>query len=171
MQHLKDIERCVSKLFASRWADLHEDKSLARAELKFPGVYLLAYSAAPKIADSLVKAKDVFYVGMSNAAGGVRQRLKQFKAGIENNGLHSGAMRFYREFGGGEPFAGAKSGKRLYFAALTFECVSDKALARPDDLRLMGHINCIEYYAIAHVAEQTGKNPPLNKLGPRPVLA
>jgi hypothetical protein len=77
-------------------------------------------------------------------------------------------MRFYREHGGGKPFAGLKSRKRLYFAALTFECESNKGLAEPDDLRVMGHINCIEYYAIAHVAEQTGKNPPLNKLGPRP---
>jgi hypothetical protein len=35
----------------------------------------------------------------------------------------------------------------------------------------MGEINCLEYYAIAHVAEQTGKNPALNKLGPRPILS
>ena len=77
-------------------------------------------------------------------------------------------MRFFREQGRGKPFAGAKNGKRLYFAALTFECESDKGLAKPDDLRMMGRICCVEYYAIAHVAEQTGKNPPLNKLGPRP---
>jgi hypothetical protein len=46
---------------------------------------------------------------------------------------------------------------------------SNKGLAKPDDLRLMGHISCLEYYAIAHVAEQTGKNPALNKLGPRQI--
>jgi hypothetical protein len=167
MKPLREIDNFVSQLFATRWAHLHEERSLARADLKFAGVYLLAYSAAPKIADSVVNARDVFYVGMSNAAGGVRQRLKQFKAGIEKNGLHSGAMRFYREYGGGKPFVGTKSSKRLYFAALTFECESNKGLAEPDDLRLMGHINCLEYYAIAHVAEQTGKRPALNKLGPR----
>jgi hypothetical protein len=38
---------------------------------------------------------------MSNGAGGVRTRLGQFTAGIERNGLHSGAMRFFREDAGG----------------------------------------------------------------------
>jgi hypothetical protein len=168
MNRLKEIESSVLRLFNTRWAHLHEDGSLARADLKFPGVYLLAFSAAPNIKGSRVKAKDVLYVGMSNAAGGVRQRLKQFKVGIEKNGLHSGAMRFYREYGGGKPFLKGKSGKQLYFVALTFECESNKGLAKPDDLRLMGHINCLEYYAIAHIAEKTGKRPALNKLGPRP---
>jgi hypothetical protein len=169
MRNLRQIENAVSQLFAARWIDLHDEGALARPDLRYPGVYLLAYSARPRFQGSAIKPTDVFYVGMSNAAGGVRQRLKQFKAGIEKNGLYSGAMRFYREYGGGKPFAGRQGGKRLYFAALTFECVSDKGLAKPDDLRLMGHICCIEYYAIARVAEQTGKNPPLNKLGPRPL--
>ena len=157
MKPLSQIERAVLQLFATRWIDLHDDEALAGGDLRYPGVYLLAYSAKPSFGGSTIKANDVFYVGMSNAIGGVRARLKQFKGGIENNGLHSGAKRFYREFGGGKPFAGAKSGKRLYFAALTFECVSDKALAKPDDFRLMGHINCLEYYAIAHVAERTAR--------------
>jgi hypothetical protein len=157
MKHLKDIEQCVSRLFASYWTHLHDDGALARDDLRFPGVYLLAYSSGVRFAGSAVKSLDVFYVGMSNAAGGVRARLKQFKTGIETGIMHSGAMRFYREYGGGKPFAGAKGGKRLYFAALTFECESDKGLAKPDDLRLMGHTCCIEYYAIAHVAEQTAR--------------
>jgi hypothetical protein len=169
MKHLKEIERHVSRLFSARWTDLHEDRSLARADLRFPGVYILAYSASPGIKGSIVKARDVFYVGMSNAAGGVGSRLKQFKAGIKKYGVHSGAMRFYREYGGGRPFIGTKKGGKLYFAALTLECESNKGLAKPDDLRLMGHISCLEYYAIAHVAEQTGKNPALNKLGPRQI--
>jgi hypothetical protein len=168
MKRLKEIESSVVRLFSARWAHLHKEGSLARADLKFPGVYLLAYSATPNIEGSIIKAKDVLYVGMSNAAGGVRQRLKQFRAGIEKNGLHSGAMRFYREYGGGKPFLRVKSHKQLYFAALTFECEGNKGLAEPDDLRLMGHINCLEYYAIAHIAERTGKRPALNKLGPRP---
>jgi hypothetical protein len=130
---------------------------------------MLAYSAVPGIKGSVVKARDV--LGMSNAAGGVGSRLKQFKAGIEKYGVHSGAMRFYREYGGGKPFSGTKSGKRVYFVALTFECESNKSLAKPDDLRLMGQINCLEYYAIARLGEHTGKNPALNKLGPRPSRA
>lgn len=168
MKQLQEIEHAVSRLFAAQWTHLHDKPALESADLRYPGVYLLAHSAGATFQGSAIKASDVLYIGMSNAEGGVRARLNQFKKGIEKNDHHSGAMRFFREHGGGKPFADAKTRKRLYFASLTFECESNKALARPDDLRLMGHINCIEYYAIAHVAELTGKNPPLNKLGPRP---
>jgi hypothetical protein len=168
MKQLRDITSAVSKLFATRWVHLHGERALRIADLRHPGVYLLAYSGR-SLEGSAIKAHDVLYVGMSNSAGGVRSRLNQFKKGIEENHHHSGARRFFREHGGGKPFAAAGTRRRLYFSALTFECESRKGLAKPDDLRIMGHINCIEYYAIAHVAEQTGKNPPLNKLGPRPV--
>ena len=53
--------------------------SLARDELRFPGAYILAYSDAG-LNGAAIAADAVFYVGMSNAAGGVRQRLKQFLA-------------------------------------------------------------------------------------------
>jgi len=43
--------------------------------------------------------------------------------------------------------------------------VSEKAVAQPDDLRQMGHVACLEYYAIAHVVTQTGRKPALNKFG------
>jgi hypothetical protein len=171
MKHLTEIERQVSRLLATRWTDLHEDQALARSDLRFPGVYMLAYTAAPRINGSIVMMKDIFYIGMSNSAGGVRQRLNQFKAGIVKNTFHSGAMRFYREYSGGKPFSRTKSRRKLYFSALTFECESNKGLAQPDDLRLMGQINCLEYYAIAHIAERTGKKPALNKFGPRPTRA
>jgi hypothetical protein len=107
-----------------------------------------AYTGKANFDGSAVKAGDVFYVGMSNAANGIRSRLKQFKKGIEENFHHSGAMRFYREQGG-KPFADRSSRKRFYFAALTFECESNKGRVTPVDLRIMGHVCCIEYYAIA----------------------
>jgi len=132
--------------------------------LQYPGVYLLAYTAA-KLNNKPVAVRDVFYVGMSNSAGGVRQRLKQFKVGIENNTSHSGARRFFKDHNQNRAFTIANTGKRFYFVALTIECLSDKATASPDDLRQMGHVTCLEYYAIAHVAKQTGKRPALNKLG------
>jgi len=127
-------------------------------------VYLLSYTDRD-LEGSGVHVRDVFYVGMSNSNGGVSQRLKQFRTGIEKNGLHSGAKRFFRDYCDNRPFSQANTGKRLYFAALSLQCVSDKAVARPDDFRQMGHVACLEYYVIAHVATQTGHNPPLNKLG------
>jgi hypothetical protein len=74
-------------------------------------------------------------------------------------------MRFYRDYCQSRPFMAANTGKRFYFVALTIECQSNKATATAEDLREMGHVCCLEFYAIAHIAEQTGKRPALNKLG------
>jgi hypothetical protein len=165
MTRLADIEALVSELFRQRWLSL-DPAALARPNLVYPGVYLLAFTSE-KIAGASVKPNQVLYAGMSNSAGGVRARLKQFIKGIEQNDFHSGAMRFYREHCGARPFSQLKTRKRIYFATLTIECESDKFDARPDDLRLMGHVACLEYYAIARIAQKTGKKPALNKYGPR----
>jgi hypothetical protein len=164
MERLKPIEALVARLFSERWTVLHADDALGRADLRFPGVYLLAHSEAD-FEGARVDARDVLYVGMSNADGGVRKRLKQFCTGIEKNRAHSGARRFYREYCGSLPLSQAGTGKRFYFAALTLPCASEKAKAGPDDLIAMGHVACLEYYAIAHVAAETGKKPALNKFG------
>lgn len=169
MERLTQIEALVSKLFSGSWIDLHRADAFRRRDLVFPGVYLLAFTAAD-LEGRPVDAHEVFYVGMSNSAGGVRQRLKQFKTGIEVNDLHSGAMRFYRDYCHDKPFSAANNGQRLFFAALTIQCESNKSAATPDDMRQMGHVGCLEYYAIARVAEQTGRNPPLNKLSGKPHL-
>lgn len=66
-----------------------------------------------------------------------------------------------------KPFSQLKTRKRLYVAALTIECESDKVDVQPNDLRLMGHVACLEYYAIARIAQRIGKKPALNKYGPR----
>ncbi|QWG16134.1 hypothetical protein KMZ68_13880 [Bradyrhizobium sediminis] len=165
MARFVDIEALVSDLFRQRWAALDRE-ALARPDLIYPGVYLLAFTSE-KIAGETVKPDQVLYAGMSNSAGGVRARLKQFIKGIEKNDFHSGAMRFYREYCGGKPFSQLRTRRRLYVAALAIECKSDKVDAQPDDLRLMGHVACLEYYAIARIAQKTGKKPALNKYGPR----
>jgi hypothetical protein len=169
MEPLAHIDVLVSRLFRLRWVPLNAE-ALARPDLIYPGVYLLAF-ASERFAGETIKPDQVLYVGMSNSAGGVRSRLKQFIKGIERNGYHSGAMRFYREQCKGEPFAKLKTRKRLYVAALTIECEGDKVDAEPTDLRLMGHVACLEYYAIARIAQKTGKKPALNKYGPREAAA
>jgi hypothetical protein len=110
---LREIDGLVTRLFSERWSELHSPASLKRPSLQYPGVYLLAYTAA-KLNDRRVAARDVFYVGMSNSASGVRQRLKQFKVGIEKDALHSGARRFYRDYCQNRPFTIANTGKRFY---------------------------------------------------------
>jgi hypothetical protein len=170
MKHLNQVETLVSKLFSGSWIDLHSKDPFARPELKYPGVYLVAYTSK-NLTGRKATPSDVFYVGMSNSAGGLRQRLKQFKKGIEVNGLHSAAMYFFRRYCGSRPFSEAQTGKRLFFTALAIPCVSKKSEAKPDDLREMGHVACLEYYALAHVAAKTTKNPALNQLGRMPLTA
>jgi hypothetical protein len=113
------------------------------------------------------KEADVLYVGMSNAQGGVRSRLIQFRNGIEKYGTHSGAMRFYREYQRNIPHSRLKKPLNFFYAALSIECISEKAKAAAEDLRTLGHVACLEFYAIARIREKTGRPPPLNKFGKR----
>ena len=141
---LLEIEHLVSELFALSWSALHAPGVLARAGLEYPGVYLIAYSDRDLRGVS-IDPGDVLYVGMSNSGGGVRSRVKQFMGGIENGKVHSGAMRFNRDYCGGRPFSELNGASRLYFASLTIPCVANKGAAQPDDLREMGHVACLEY--------------------------
>lgn len=166
MVRLAEIDAHISELFRQRWVVLLDGKTLARPDLIYPGVYLLAFTS-DKIAGSTVKPEQILYVGMSNSAGGVRARIKQFIRGIEKNGLHSAAMRFFREQCGGKPYSQLRTRKCFYVAACTIECESNKVNATPDDLRTMGHVACLEYYAIARIVQRTGHKPPLNKYGER----
>ena len=97
MKSLAPIQRLADGLFNQKWQRLHADGSLQTDKLSYPGVYLLAYTGK-KLEGMGINPRDVLYVGMSNSAGGVRQRLDQFMTGIKKNTSHSGAMRFYREF-------------------------------------------------------------------------
>jgi hypothetical protein len=166
MRPLKEIAYLTDALFAQQWCGLHGANALSDPTLRYPGVYLLAFSR-PRIEERQVAEADVLYVGMSNSAGGIVQRLKQFRNGIERYGLHSGAMRFYREYCQGQPFSTVKSDKKLYFVAISVSCVSAKAKAQPNDFMAMGHVAALECYAVARILERTGRTPPLNQYGER----
>jgi hypothetical protein len=165
---LAAIENLTDSLFQQRWKLFHEG-SFSDSGLRYPGVYLLAYSTR-NLNGKRIKETDVLYVGMSNAAGGVRSRLRNFRDGIEKNNSHSAARRFYREYLKNRPWTTAKNRKTFYYVALSVECVSDKGRVAATDLRELGHIACLEFYAVARVREKTGRAPPLNKFGDRPVL-
>ena len=115
-----------------------------------------------------IRENDVLYVGMSTAQGGVRTRLKQFGDGLETYGIHSGAKRFYREYQNNLPFSRLRDQSTFFYTALAINCISDKSMLQPGDLRELGHIVCLEYYAIARIKQKTGRTPPLNKFGKRP---
>jgi hypothetical protein len=155
----------TARLFGQKWSRLHSADALKASEMKSPGVYLLAYSRK-SLAGRPVQERDVFYVGMTCSAGGLKDRIGQFRKGIEDNKYHSAAMRFYREFGRGRPYAKLRNKLSFYFAALPFDCVGNKSRAKPGDFTTLGHICAVEYYAIARVCA-AGEKPKLNKLGPR----
>jgi hypothetical protein len=155
LERLPLIDSYATRLLESRWVAL--DEACADRKLRYPGVYILAFSERA-LAGKQIKVSDVFYIGMSTARLGVQQRLRQFKAGIERNCCHSGAMRFYREHANDRPFSKLQGDRGFYAAALVTQCERQS----PADWRHMGHVACLEYYAIARVLEKTGKVPPLN---------
>ncbi len=158
-----EITEGVNQLFRTRWRSLHTGQWANIDLLQFPGVYLLAYDARA-LEGQRVRVDDIYYVGMSNSAGGVRARLKQFKSALEKGGRHSGGNHCYKQ-NKQTPFSELPTRKKFYFTAWCLRCDSLKRRAKPDDFRKMGMIACLEYYAIAHVLAKstTKKVPPLNR--------
>ena len=152
------VDRLVHELFTRTWRDLDNRDALADKELRYPGVYLLAFDTR-NLVGKRVKPEDVFYVGMSNLS--VSARLGQFKRGLEGRPGH-GAADHFRSRLKVRKFSALKTKKRFYFAALTIPCDAKKTTARASDHRHMGHVACLEYYAVAHVQDRTGARPELN---------
>jgi hypothetical protein len=159
--HKTEVTSAVETLFRGPWRRLHAQNWDLSDQLQYPGVYLLAYSDNA-LDGHPINVGDVYYVGMSTAAGGVWQRLKQFKSALEIGKGHSAGNRYYRS-NGCAPFSEYVSAKTFYFTALCIPCESRKTTAKANDFRKMGQVACIEYYAIAHVLENGKKVPPLNK--------
>ena len=155
------MNQLIRSLFSKKWINLQNDlSSLENGE--YPGVYLLAYSNEDLEGKS-VDLKDVFYVGMSNSHGGVRQRLKRFLYGIENDTSHSAARRFYKEYAESVPFSQMKGRKTFYSVSMSVRCVVNKETRTPDDLRKMGDVAALEYYVLAHIKDNLNREPKLNK--------
>jgi hypothetical protein len=56
-----------------------------------------------------------------------------------------------------------RSKKHFYVAAITIPCEVKKSKRGPEDLRKMGDVACLEYYALARVKEEKqGWEPELN---------
>src|ERR1044072_1181355 len=133
-----DIISPVRRLFAKRWRRLHAEEWLKDSELRYPGVYLLAFTEK-NLEGKAVRVDDGYYVGMSNAAGGVRARLRQFKSALERGYGHSAGNRCYQGYKG-RAFSKLRRKEKFYFAALCMPCSSLKSGAQPNDFRVMGRL-------------------------------
>jgi hypothetical protein len=164
-----DLKPLIDNLLSKKWVSLHHQRETKFADVEnngqYPGVYILAYSDK-SLYGQPIEIRDVFYVGMSNSRGGVKQRLKQFLDGIERNRLHSAAMRFFKEHASHTPwsqFSENNGGRRFYVASVTLRCEVKKANRIAEDLRKMGHVAALEYYVLAHIKEELGTEPDLNE--------
>lgn len=95
------------------------------------------------------------YVGMTNAASGLKGRLKQFDNTISGNTGHGGAdrVRFkHRDYG--------KLVQNLYVATAPFKC--NPTSNEPSDLRTMGEIAKFEYMCFAEFVQRFAELPEFN---------
>jgi hypothetical protein len=123
--------------------------------LKYPGVYAIAYSVDSISCRPFSWLSDLIYIGMTNAASGLRGRLKQFDNTIVGKTGHGGADRVrykHRDYG--------ILCRCLHVAVAPLKC--DVTSGTPTDLRTMGEVAQFEYLCFAHFVEQFGRLPEFN---------
>lgn len=151
----------IKNLFDKKWTNLLKNyKNLKNSQ--YPGVYILAYTDKDLERKS-IRIEDVFYVGMSNSRGGVKQRLKQFIDGVHKGYGHSAGNRFFEEYSKGKSFDVTNHKKTFFVASLSILCKVHKNERTADDLRKMGKVAKFEYEVIAFIKEKLGREPELNK--------
>ena len=131
---------------------------LNKPGIRFPGVYVISYSGAA-VPGMRVTPKHVDYVGMTVSVGGIRSRLNQFLRATEGTSGHSGGLRLYR----GQSKTPVDEKVNFLFAFQYFPAETKKTFRTANDLRTMGHVACLEYYVLAHIREQCGREPRLNR--------
>lgn len=154
------IEGLVQDLFSGTWVPMRDYRTLPGS--KYPGVYLLAYTNE-NLAGQPVTTKDVYYVGVTQSCGGVRQRLYQFLCGLEKPVAHSAAMRFLSEVAAGTPYSQLVEKRQFFVTSVSVECQPRKTLRTPVDLQKCGIVAALEWYALAHIRDETDSEPLLNK--------
>lgn len=160
---MQRITKLAQSTLENAWIELNSEILKSRRDWRAPGVYLLAYQqklAAKRPIDDL---ELVFYVGMSRAKGGVKTRLKQFLDGIESNISHSAAKRFYRDYANSTQFSKFEGRKKFFVCVKTIKCNPNKTVRTPADLRKIGEIVCLEYFLLAAIKEEIGREPHLNQ--------
>jgi hypothetical protein len=137
----------------SHWQSWRRRRELGGIE--FPGVYVVARNALDWSGRPFSWRKEIIYIGMTNAASGLKSRLGQFDNTINGKAGHGGADRVRHRFQNYRLLV-----PRLYVAVAPFEC--DTASNLPDDLRQMGEVVKFEYSCLAQYVEKFGALPEFN---------
>ena len=123
----------------SRW--IHWARRNELDGLRFPGVYAIAISSSNLSNKKFSWARRIVYFGMTNAAAGLRGRLKQFDNTIIGKTGHGGADRFRHDYPSHKALV-----PLLYVAVVPFACsVTSNA---PADLITIGDVAKAEYECI-----------------------
>lgn len=123
----------------------------------FPGLYAAAITDIDFSGAAFSYQPETVYIGMSNALGGLRGRLRQFDNTVKLIRCeHGGADRVlfrHQDYGTLLP--------RLFVALWHVEC--DPASESPAALRSMGQVACSEFEAFACFKEKHGMLPEFNR--------
>jgi hypothetical protein len=125
------------------------------ARLASPGVYAIAHATHDMSGQAFSWRDEIVYIGMTNAASGLRGRLRQFDNTIAGKKGHGGAdrVRFkHRDY--------ASLCSCLYVSVAAFDCNPTSGMAA--DLRMMGEVARFEYMCFAHFVELYDKLPEFN---------
>lgn len=123
--------------------------------IEFPGVYVILYTGKDIANRPFAWRKEIIYIGMTNAAKGLKGRLKQFDNTIVGKRGHGGADRVrykHRNY--------SKLIKHLYVTVASFK--ADVNSNQPKDLKTMGDVAKFEYQCFAHFVEKYGQLPEFN---------
>lgn len=137
----------------SDWEAWAERKALAG--LAYPGVYILAISPTNIAKVEFSWRSEIIYVGMTNARGGLKSRLKQFDDTVKGGSSHGGGERVrfkHRDY--------AQLSSHLYVSIRSWKC--DVASSKPADLRIMGDVAKSEWECLAFFVEAFGQLPEFN---------
>jgi hypothetical protein len=130
-------------------------KRAALANLAYPGVYTLAISRTNIAAKAFSWRREVVYVGMTNAIGGLKSRLQQFDNTIKGGTGHGGAHRVRYKHSDYDRLS-----SRLYVSVCSWDC--DVTSHKPSDLRIIGEVAQYEFECFALFVEAFGKLPEFN---------
>lgn len=137
----------------SDWSKWSNRNGLER--LHFPGVYAIALSDFDIAGTEFSWRREVIYVGMTNAKGGLKSRLRQFDNTIKGGDGHGGGHRVRFKYPDYDTLAPS-----LYVSVHPYECNVEST--QPFDLRIMGEVAKHEYECFALFVEKFDQLPEFN---------
>jgi hypothetical protein len=139
----------------SKWVRFDERNKLE--QLKYPGIYAIAYSNEDISEKDFDWIKEIVYFGMTNSKEGLRGRLRQFDNTIKSKSIdHGGAERFC--FNLGKEDENWK--EKLYVSVMSMPC--DVTSNQREDLLRMCEVANQEYICFANYIEEYGELPRFN---------